>query len=672
MHSNGRKIQFFSKLTSNFKWPKTAVILSIMSGPLVGSYTSFLASRPLFITEQLKFTENLGMFFFHIPEGLKLVGSMIAAVLADSYFGKFVPISISYVLQCILVWPIYVLSTYPFPLKLQRIFYLSAIVMEICCSFGATLQVPFLSEQFKMPHQESALQRYYVYDYIYLNMCTILFTTSIIELVNCVHCFGSKCYLIIVGFCYFFAICYAFVFVIMKKWYRIIRPTRNPVSHCLNCLCYAIKQRIKGPKQPNAKHLLDYAQGKYNRKTIGEIKRIFTIISVIVIYCVYSMLYHQLDSKWVYQANHLNRYIGNWAIKPEQIEVLNPLMVVVMAPILEHEVFPTAAKFNLLTTSLQKMGMSYFLTSVAFFAAGILQYAIDYNMAYGATSEGFGQVRLINMHPYTISVEFRHKIFSLKSMAMHLVPDIPVKNHTTAALRSTSFSNRSMYISENIEVMEKKSITYLLQDNSVVQIEPPLEISLNNTRNPVVVLVCSITCESSITIKQEGSDDQNIDPPGKGESRIVELNSDNEFSIFYDNRSFTTQTKFVDFSAIYTFVICPGVANEKMIMRFTLYDPYKIHVFWILPQYFLLSVAEVTQYVGMNIFIYTQSPLTLRSVMRALLTVSHSVAHLTIGALSLMDISTSIWFFSLASFLLLATGIHIWFAKKYQYHIPLD
>lgn len=89
------------------------------------------------------------------------------------------------------------------------------------------------------------------------------------------------------------------------------------------------------------------------------------------------------------QARRLNGRIGWVTVLPEQINTLNPLIVLITVPVFEAWVYPALRKVNLISfkyhfqfqvvhiTPLRKMAVGGLLTALAFMMAGVLQLKVN-------------------------------------------------------------------------------------------------------------------------------------------------------------------------------------------------------------------------------------------------------------------------------------------------------
>lgn len=65
------------------------------------------------------------------------------------------------------------------------------------------------------------------------------------------------------------------------------------------------------------------------------------------------------------------------SIKPDQMQAINAILIVVMIPIFEYGIYPFLAKFNILTRPLQRMTLGGLLAGVSFILAAFLQLKIE-------------------------------------------------------------------------------------------------------------------------------------------------------------------------------------------------------------------------------------------------------------------------------------------------------
>ena len=106
---------------------------------------------------------------------------------------------------------------------------------------------------------------------------------------------------------------------------------------------------------------------------------ILTILRLSLVYlciAVFWALFDQTSSAWVLQAEDMNlRWLGlDWL--PSQIQVLNPILVMVMIPLFQFVVYPAIDRVFRLTP-LRKIGLGLFLMAAGFGLSAVVQGWID-------------------------------------------------------------------------------------------------------------------------------------------------------------------------------------------------------------------------------------------------------------------------------------------------------
>lgn len=69
--------------------------------------------------------------------------------------------------------------------------------------------------------------------------------------------------------------------------------------------------------------------------------------------------------------------LGPFTIKPDQLQVVNPLLILAFIPIFESFVYPGLAKLNLLKRPLQRLSTGGMLAAVAFIVSAILEFKLQ-------------------------------------------------------------------------------------------------------------------------------------------------------------------------------------------------------------------------------------------------------------------------------------------------------
>lgn len=98
-------------------------------------------------------------------------------------------------------------------------------------------------------------------------------------------------------------------------------------------------------------------------------------------------------SRWTFQATRMNGDLGGWVLKPDQIGIANPLMILVLVPIFESVIYPCFNKCNLLSP-LRRIGCGLVFCGLSFVVSGLVEISLQVSLRLLVCSNSL--VRLIN------------------------------------------------------------------------------------------------------------------------------------------------------------------------------------------------------------------------------------------------------------------------------------
>lgn len=87
-------------------------------------------------------------------------------------------------------------------------------------------------------------------------------------------------------------------------------------------------------------------------------------------------LFDQQGSRWVTQAKRLNPYVGSIEILPDQIQLANPLLILIFIPLYEVAFYPFLSVL-MIRRPLQKMALGGIFAGFSFICSMLLQMEID-------------------------------------------------------------------------------------------------------------------------------------------------------------------------------------------------------------------------------------------------------------------------------------------------------
>lgn len=139
-----------------------------------------------------------------------------------------------------------------------------------------------------------------------------------------------------------------------------------------------LKQRKLYPKALPKAHWLDYAEAKHGQELVAETKNVLNVLVLYLPLPIFWAVYQLQGSRWTFQATLMDRDLGFYTVKPDQMIVLNPIFGIMALWISDLIVFPLLAKIGI-TTLLQKMTIGGMLTVLASVMAGALDIYIRHH-----------------------------------------------------------------------------------------------------------------------------------------------------------------------------------------------------------------------------------------------------------------------------------------------------
>lgn len=121
---------------------------------------------------------------------------------------------------------------------------------------------------------------------------------------------------------------------------------------------------------------------KYKKEAFGPegIRAILKLSVLYVFIAFFWSLYEQTGSRWVAQAENMNRWVNLGFIEPfeilsSQIQAINPILVMMFIPIFTLGIYPLTQKF-IKVTPLRKIGVGFFVTAAAFLISAFIEVMI--------------------------------------------------------------------------------------------------------------------------------------------------------------------------------------------------------------------------------------------------------------------------------------------------------
>ncbi|TRZ20688.1 hypothetical protein HGM15179_006412 [Zosterops borbonicus] len=600
------------------------------------SYYGMKAVLTLYFTRFLHWDENFATAIYHTFVALCYLTPILGAIIADSWLGKFKTIlylSIVYAIgQTVLsVGSISDLTDRNQDGSPDNVAVNIALSMVglILIALGTGGIKPCVSafggDQFE-DDQEKQRSTFFSLFYLSINAGSLLSTliTPTLRASQCGIHAKQECYPLAFGVPAILMAVALVVFVIGSKMYKKVKPQGNVILEVSKCVGFAIKNRLRhcGKEFPKREHWLDWASEKYDKQLIAQTKMVLRVLFLYIPLPMFWAVFDQQGSRWTLQATAMDGDFG-FHIQPDQMQIVNPILIVIMVPVVDSLVYPLIRKCKLNFTPLKKMTVGMFLGSLAFVAAALVQVQIDKTYPVFPAA-GQSQIKLINLGAVPATVQFQPEL-----------PTVGVApNDATGYMTFETSKLQSLHIisenaSETVALTELKENRYtlpfklsemkikwdLIEDN--ITSKPASGKSLvrfiNNFPYPINVTMG----DTNFGLLDSLSVSNYSDVPKPDMTYIINISASQMPSCRVVSKTF-------GYGGAYTISINSCGGNELNITYFEDMAPNTVHMAWQIPQYFLLTCAEVLFSVTGLEFSYSQAPSNMKAVLQAgwLLTVA--------------------------------------------------
>ncbi|VVC31971.1 Major facilitator superfamily domain,Proton-dependent oligopeptide transporter family,PTR2 family [Cinara cedri] len=613
------------------------------------SYYGLRTVLVLYLTSILRYDDDESTVIYHMTVFLAYFSPLFGAILSDSYLGKFKTIlylSIVYAIGNSVVTGASMASS--FSLSDQRNLALLGLILIAIGTGGIKPCVSsFGGDQFDLPAQEVYLQKFFSIFYFSINAGSLISVFSTPELREGVQCFGrNSCFPLAFGVPAVLMIVSILVFVSGKNLYKIKKPESNVIARTCSCIYRALKNRITGvQKQSSEAHWLYYADDKFSEKEISEICSAFDIIYLSIPFPLYWALSDQQGSRWTLQATLMDGRINilNWTMKPDQMQVINPLLILLLIPLFETLIYPILAKIGI-RKPLQKMALGGILCASAFVLSAIVQ-----NMIIGESTHippGEAQLRLINGFDCNVTLNspnltVHNYLGPLNSLK---ISNLGVSNEVSFPIKfivdpSCSSKLRTTNYTGIVSIAEGKATSYFLTYKKEQLDLRRLGFADDSKRlngDSVLKVVSSLDFgENVIKFIDKESDNTPIEFSLLQPWQIVELPLRN-YQVFLDDK-FITEIHLLP-SSVNTLAL--QLNEGKVDSNFVVLEKGNfIHMAWQLPQIIVVTVAEILFSITSLEFSFTQAPTSMKSLLAAVNLLTVAFGNLIVAIVSEVRIS---------------------------------
>lgn len=137
------------------------------------------------------------------------------------------------------------------------------------------------------------------------------------------------------------------IFVAGKPRYRCIPVAGSVVVRSLKAIWFAFRRLVARRlrcEPSNGQHWLDCAATEFGAVVVADVKSALNASLLFVPMPFFWALFDQHQSRWIFQAKKMDRDLLGLHLDPDQIPLLNPLLVLVLIPLFDYVVYPLARR----------------------------------------------------------------------------------------------------------------------------------------------------------------------------------------------------------------------------------------------------------------------------------------------------------------------------------------
>uniref|UniRef100_A0A8C1YI40 Solute carrier family 15 member 2 n=1 Tax=Cyprinus carpio TaxID=7962 RepID=A0A8C1YI40_CYPCA len=533
------------------------------------SYYGMKAVLTLYFIHYLNWDKDLSTAVYHAFSSLCYFTPLLGALIADSWLGKFktiIYLSIVYVIGHV------VKSVGAIPDVGDSTLHIAlSMVGLVLIAFGTGGIKPcvaaFGGDQFDEENVKERTKFFSIF-YMSINAGSVLSTIVTPILRGDVKCFGGDCYALAFGVPAALMVIALVVFISGSGLYKKSPPEGNVLVRVCKCIGFAIQNRWRNSKKsPKKSHWLDWAEEKYPKRLIQEIKMVFRVLVLYIPLPMFWALFDQQGSRWTLQATRMNMDFV-MGVCFCVVKMLNALLILVFIPIFDMGIYPLIGLCRIKLTPLRKMAVGMILAAIAFCAATVVEINVIKTVVEPSPAKE-SLVQVYNLMDSDVTVQFPgHTVFSDPLKPNEVTS--PQKNmsafHLHFCLRIFDFCRFINTHTENINITVGTDEFYAAANYGISQ---------------------------NISV-----------PRGEYNGVACETNS-NQYHI---------DLGLLDFGAFYTVVLSKvGLTTIKM----EDIQANNIHITWQIPQYVFLTAGEVMFSITGLEFSYSQAPASMKSVLQA-------------------------------------------------------
>ncbi|KAM9851239.1 solute carrier family 15 member 1-like [Aulostomus maculatus] len=587
------------------------------------SYYGMRAVLVLYFKYFLSWSDDLATSIYHTFVALCYLTPILGAIVADSWLGKFktiIYLSIVYAIGqvAMAVSAVHDITDTnkdgkPDDMTFHVVMAMVGLFLIALGTGGIKPCVAaFGGDQFK-DHQENQRRTFFSIFYLCINGGSLLSTiiTPILRAQECGIHSKQSCYPLAFGVPAALMVVALVVFIVGSGLYYKAEPQGNIMLDVCKCIGFALKNRYRhrSKRFPKRQHWMDWADEKYDKLLIAQIKMVLRVLFLYIPLPMFWTLFDQKGSRWTLQATTMDGNFGALVIQPDQMQTVNPILILTLVPIMDSLIYPLIKKCGFNFTPLKRMTVGMLLAAVAFICAALVQIEIDKTLpTFPSASQS--QLKILNMGRNPVKV----------TLSNDELLDLPA-----AQASDKYFTFREEVISVSVDGAERsidlakgERQTLLIPANLSHQWHLMQDLTTKPQQgNNAIRFVNGLA--TGVNVSASGADFGLIESHDFSNYSQIK-NGKATFTIRTDSQSCEYSKEF-GFGSSYTFFIPStlifGPACQDSVTAAEDIKPNSAHMALQIPQYFFITAGEVMFSVTGLEFSYSQAPSNMKAVLQA-------------------------------------------------------
>ncbi|XP_059198170.1 solute carrier family 15 member 1 [Centropristis striata] len=573
----------------------------------------------------LRWDDDMATSIYHVFVALCYLTPILGAIVADSWLGKFktiIYLSIVYAIGqvAMAISAIHDITdadrdgtpddmTFHVVMSMVGLFLIALGTGGIKPCVAA-----FGGDQFG-DHQEKQRRTFFSVFYLCINGGSLLSTiiTPILRAQECGIYSQQKCYSLAFGVPAALMVVALVVFIIGSGMYYKAEPQGNIMLDVCKCIGFAVKNRFRhrSSQYPKRAHWMDWAEEKYNKLLIAQIKMVLKVLFLYIPLPMFWTLFDQKGSRWTLQATTMDGDFGALVIQPDQMQTVNPILILTLVPIMDSLIYPLIKKCGLNFTPLKRMTVGMMMAAIAFVCAALVQLQIDTTLpTFPSATQS--QLKLLNMgvNPVTVKLPGDSSVELPAAQASN--------DFLTFGAGNITISIGNPAEVRQIDLAKGQRQTLLIPSN----LKEKWMLTDDLTKKPQ-------EGSNAIRFINGMNTAVNVSIPSAGFTLLEQFEYSNYSQIEYGKSVFTIKrgadsceySRAFGFGSSYTFFIPStfafGANCHESITAIEDIKPNSVHMALQIPQYFFITAGEVMFSVTGLEFSYSQAPSNMKAVLQA-------------------------------------------------------